>query len=104
MADDGIDGHRRGKRKEGEESVSKISLTNQIQLIQPGCGERAGWRGTGRPNLSRKTKFSVANGDRVKKNKMYWYDTYFLCSRKKEEKKNRSKDSRSGVGCADRET
>ena len=32
--------------------------------IQPGCGERAGWRGTGRPNLTRDTKLSGANGDR----------------------------------------
>ena len=31
--------------------------------IQPECGERAGWRGTGRPNPSRKTNFSGANGD-----------------------------------------
>ena len=32
--------------------------------VQPEYGERAGWRGTGRPNLSRETKFSGANGDR----------------------------------------
>ena len=32
--------------------------------IQPECGERAGWRGTGRPNLSRETKFSGANEDK----------------------------------------
>ena len=34
--------------------------------IQPEYGERAGWRGTGQPNPSRKTKFSSANGDREK--------------------------------------
>ena len=32
--------------------------------IQPECGECAGCRGTGRPNMSRETKFSGANGDR----------------------------------------
>ena len=32
--------------------------------IQPECGERAGWRGTSRPNPSRETKFPGANGDR----------------------------------------
>ena len=32
--------------------------------IQPECGEWAGWRGTGRPNPSRETKFWGANGDR----------------------------------------
>ena len=32
--------------------------------IQPGCGEWAGWRGTGQPNLTRETKLSGANGDR----------------------------------------
>ena len=32
--------------------------------IQPGCGEGTGGRGTGRPNPSRETKFSGANGDR----------------------------------------
>ena len=37
--------------------------------IQPGCGERVGRRGKGRPNLSRKTKFLGANGDRKNKNK-----------------------------------
>ena len=32
--------------------------------IQSECGEWAGWRGTGRPNSLRETKFSGANGDR----------------------------------------
>ena len=32
--------------------------------IQPEYGERAGWRGTGRLNPSRETKFSGAYGDR----------------------------------------
>ena len=32
--------------------------------IQPECGECAGWRGTGRPNPSRETKFAGADGDR----------------------------------------
>ena len=32
--------------------------------IKPEYGEWAGWRGAGRPNPSRKTKFSGANGDR----------------------------------------
>ena len=35
MSDDGLDGHRRGKREVGEEPVSK-------HKIQPGCGEWAG--------------------------------------------------------------
>ena len=30
--------------------------------FKPGCGKRAGRRGTGRPNVSCKTKFSGANG------------------------------------------
>ena len=34
--------------------------------IQPECGELAGWRGKGRPNLSGEIKFSGAN--RVKEN------------------------------------
>ena len=32
--------------------------------IQPECGEWAGWHETGRPNLSRETKFSGVNGDK----------------------------------------
>ena len=32
--------------------------------IQPECGERADWRGTGLPNLFRETEFSGANGNR----------------------------------------
>ena len=32
--------------------------------IQPECGEWTGWRGTGRSNPSRETKFSGANEDR----------------------------------------
>ena len=32
--------------------------------IQPEYGEKACWRGTGRPNPSRETKFSGANEDR----------------------------------------
>ena len=32
--------------------------------VQPECGESACRRGTGRPNPSRETKFSGANGDR----------------------------------------
>jgi len=32
--------------------------------IQPGCGERVDWRGTGRPNLTRETKLSGGNNDR----------------------------------------
>ena len=32
--------------------------------VQPECGELAGWRKTRRPNPSRETKFSGANGDR----------------------------------------
>ena len=32
--------------------------------IQPECGELEGWRGTGRPNPSRETKFSDAKADR----------------------------------------
>ena len=32
--------------------------------IQPEYGKKAGWCGTGRPNPSRETKFSGANGDR----------------------------------------
>ena len=31
---------------------------------QPECGERAGRRGTGRPNPSRETKFPSSNADR----------------------------------------
>ena len=31
--------------------------------IQPECGERAAYRGTGRPNPSRETKFWGVNGD-----------------------------------------
>ena len=31
---------------------------------QPGCGERSGGRGTGRPNPSRETRLSSVNGDR----------------------------------------
>ena len=34
--------------------------------IQSECGEWAGWSETGRPNLSRETKFSDANGEREK--------------------------------------
>ena len=34
--------------------------------IQPGCVERAGWRGAGRSNPSRETKFSGSNEDREK--------------------------------------
>ena len=51
-----IIGRRRGKREESH-PLSK-------HRIQPYCGERAGRRGTGRPNLSREPKFSGANGDR----------------------------------------
>ena len=40
----------------GRDPVSK-------HQIQPEYGERAGWRGTGWPNLSREAKFSGANGD-----------------------------------------
>ena len=32
--------------------------------IQPGCGDWAGWRGTGQANIARETKLSGANGDR----------------------------------------
>ena len=32
--------------------------------IMPEYGERAHWRGTGRPNLSRETNFSGAKGER----------------------------------------
>ena len=32
--------------------------------IQPECGERAGWRGTGWPNPSHETKLSDPNGDK----------------------------------------
>ena len=39
--------------------------------IQPGCGERAGSRGTGRPNLTRETKLSGANGDRENSKAMF---------------------------------
>ena len=31
--------------------------------IQPECEERAGWRGTGRPNPPHETKISGANGN-----------------------------------------
>ena len=34
--------------------------------IQPECGERTGWHGTERANLSRETKISGANWDRKK--------------------------------------
>ena len=48
------------EKREGKESVREHQM-------QPGCGERAaGWRGTGRPNLSCETKFSGVNGDRGK--------------------------------------
>ena len=42
--------------KAGKKSVSK----HQIQLER---GEGAGWRGAGRPNPSRETKFSGVNVD-----------------------------------------
>ena len=59
IAVDGIDkdGERRGMRGKLEEPVRK-------HQIQQGYGERAHLRGTGRPNLSRETKFSGANGAR----------------------------------------
>ena len=42
-----------------------IPGVNTRLMIQPECGEIVGPRGTGRPNLSRETKFSGANGDPV---------------------------------------
>ena len=44
----------------GRNSVSKYQ-------IQPEYGKWAGWRGAGRPNPSRETKFSGANGGWEKK-------------------------------------
>ena len=48
-----MDRSRRGKSK-----------GRRKRQIWPEYGECAGWRGTGRPNLSGKTKFSGENGDR----------------------------------------
>ena len=45
--------------------------------IQPEYGERAGRRGTGRPNPSRETKFSGVDGDR----KMYIFPVRLTASR-----------------------
>ena len=57
-----------------EQDKLLIVPTNQLQ---PCCGERAGWCGTGRPNLSRETKFSGSNGGREIFN--------FLCSADREQ-------------------
>ena len=54
----------------GRNPVSK----HQIQLE---CGERAGSRGAGRPNPSRETKFSGANGDR----EMFIFPVHLTTSR-----------------------
>ena len=54
MTVNGIDGRRRGKWEEREETARKYR-------IQSGCGERVGRRETGRRNLSCETKFSCAN-------------------------------------------
>ena len=48
-----------------EESGRTPGSKNQIQAFHRWV-ERASWRGTGRPNLSRETKFSGANGDSEK--------------------------------------
>ena len=45
----------RGKREEEEPLIK--------HLYSAWLGEQAGRRGTGRPNLSRETNFSGANGD-----------------------------------------
>ena len=51
MAAGGVDGRRHGQREEGEGPVSK-------HQIQPWSSEEmAGWRGTGRPKLSREDRF-----------------------------------------------
>ena len=51
----------------GEGTVDRVAIywvhTQYIHQIQPEYGEWAGWRGTGRPNPPRETKFSGANGD-----------------------------------------
>ena len=60
-----VDGRRRGKRVEAELPVSK-------HHIQPECGERAGWRWTGRPNPYRENKLSEARTGT--------WSNYFPCS------------------------
>ena len=49
--------HRRGKRGEGEEPVSK-------HQIRPGDGRWTGRRGVGRLNPRRESKIQGKNGDR----------------------------------------
>ena len=58
MAYDGANGSRSGKREGG------VECPVSMHQIQPGCGEWAGWRGTGRPNLTRETKLSGERGQR----------------------------------------
>ena len=57
MAVDGINIWR-PSRKVG------VTVRSTRLMIQPECGECAGWNGTGRLNLSRETNFSGANRDR----------------------------------------
>ena len=63
-----VDGGRRcGKREKGDDGP--VSKEHQIQ---PGCGKLPCWRGTtGRPNLSRETKFLGENGDREEKKSLF---------------------------------
>ena len=41
-------------------------MESMFKNLIPVCGKLTSWRGTGRPNLSHKTKFSGPNGDKEK--------------------------------------